>query len=267
MTMLNSVPVEARYTQRLAKGGALLSETRVLLEAWRTGETATKFEERVGTEDILGRVTARRALDIARVFTRRFLTPDDAPARHLKRLVEGNAPRQLVNDLIFYYAARQDDLLRDFVTMCYWPLVREGRLTIANSDVRSLILEAELDRRIPKPWSAEIKRDMAGRVMITLTDFGFLRELKPARREVLPYHVADGTLVYLAYLLHYEGVTDGLLARQWPWALFGLEPADVWYRLDALSADGWFIVQRAGEVVQLTWKYNGLEEVVDALAG
>jgi hypothetical protein len=38
--------------------------------------------KRVVREDLLGHATARRVRDIVRVFTLRFLTPTDAPARH-----------------------------------------------------------------------------------------------------------------------------------------------------------------------------------------
>src|SRR5258706_5550049 len=213
-----------QYTQALAKGGALLAETRILLLAWRPSGEITAFGERVLREDLLGRATARRVLDIVRVFTLRFLTPTNAPARRLCTLVAGNTPRQLYSDLVYYYTALRDDLLRDFVVHGYWPAVLRGRLTLSNQDVRSLILDAELDGRIRAPWSAEIKRDMAGRVMMALTDFGLLAELKPAKREILPYRPADGTLVYLAYLLHGEGVTDASLAEQPACTLFGLEP-------------------------------------------
>lgn len=266
MTVATAEP-DVQYTQALAKGGSLLAETRILAAAWQPGESGQDFAQRVLRADLLGRSTARRVLDIVRVFSLRFLLPTDAPARHLHVLVTRDAPRQLFTDLVFYYTARQDNLLRDFTVQRYWPAVREGRLTISNQDVRGLILEGEQDGRIPKPWSAEIKRDMAGRVMIALTDFGLLTELRPAKREVLPYRPADGTLVYLAYQLHMEGITDASLADQGAWALFGLERADVWHRLEVLSGEGWFLLQRAGEVVRITWRYRSMEEVVDALAG
>jgi len=255
------------YTQALAKGGALLRETRALLQVWEPGESGAAFAERVLREDVLGRATAHRVLDIVRVFSLRFLTPTDAPARHLRRLMSEGAPRQIFTDLVFYFTARQDDLLRDFTVLRYWPAVREGRLIIQNQDVRQLIWEAEQDGRIRTRWSAEIKRDMAGRVLITLTDFGLLREFKPAKREVVPYRPADGTVVYLAYLLHDMGVTDASIAQHEAWALFGLEPRDVWNRLELLAGEGWFIVQRAGEVVRIAWKHQRIEDVVDALAG
>lgn len=255
------------YTQALAKGGALLAETRALLLAWQPGEAITAFGERVLREDVLGRATAHRVKDIVRVFARRFLTPTDAPARCLRRLALGQTPRQVFSDLVFYYTARSDDLLRDVTVDRYWPAVREGRLLITNQDVRQLIAEAEQDGRIRSRWSAENKRDMAGRVLITLTEFGLLREHKPARREVIPYRAADGVVIYLAYLLHHCGVTDASLADQAAWAPFGLEARDVWNRLEALAGDDWFVVQRAGQVVRITWCYQNLAEAVDALAG
>jgi hypothetical protein len=255
------------YTQALSKGGSLLPETRILLTAWQPGETEEQLTEQVLGADLLGRATARRALDIVRVFALRFLTPTDATARHLKRFVAGAAPKQVFTDLVFFYTAQRDALLRDFTVQRFWPDVREGRLLITNSEVRRLILEAEQDGRISTPWSEEIKRDMAGRVLIALTDFGLVRTLKPAKREVLPYRVADSTVVYLAYLLHSQGVTDASLAEYPAWAIYGLEPADVWNRLEALAGEEWFVVQRAGQVVRITWRYDTMEEVVDALAG
>lgn len=254
------------YTQALAKGGALLPETRVLLAAWQPGEGEEELADRVLRSDLLGRATARRVLDIVRVFVLRFLTPTDTAARHLRRLDIAHRSKQVYGDLALFYAAQRDSLLHDYTVSRFWPAVREGRLVVANGDVRQLILEAEQDGRIPSPWSAEIKRDMAGRVLMALTDFGLLREFKPGKREVLPYRAADGTVVYLAHLLHEQGVTDSSLAAHPAWALFGLEPADVWHRLDLLAGEGWFVVQRAGQVARITWRHAGLEEAVDALA-
>jgi Putative inner membrane protein (DUF1819) len=254
------------YTQALSRGGALLDETRLLLRAWQPGESFAALTERVRREDTLGRATARRVSDIVRVFTTRFLTPSDAPARHLRDLVVKNAPRQIFGDLVFYYTALQDDLLRDFTVLHYWPAVREGRITFTPQDVRHLILEAEQDGRIRSPWPSAIKRDMAARVLNTLTDFGLFHLIKISVCEVAPYRPADGTIVYMSYLLHTNGITDSSLAEHSAWALFGLQAEDVWNRLEVLAGDGWFIIQRAGQVVRITWKYQSMEDAVHAIA-
>lgn len=263
--MTTSAP-SVQYTQALAKGGALLTETRLLLDAWQPGESEGELAQRALDQDLLGRATARRVLDIVRVFALRFLTPDDRPARHLKVLASRASDLQPFSDLVLFYTAGRDALLRDFLVTRFWPSVREGRLVISNKEMQQLIRDAEQDGRIPAPWSAEIKRDMAGRVMIALTDFGLLRPLKPATREVVPYRLSDGAAVYLAYLLHGQGVTDASLADQEAWAMFGLLPGEVWGRLERLASDGWFEVQRAGHVARITWAYGSVKEVVDALA-
>ena len=255
------------YTEALSRGGALLAETRVLALTWRPDESVEDLIERARTQDLLGKSTARTVKDYVRVFARRFLIPSDQPARHLQRLAGALVPLQVFDDLAIYYLTQKDALLHDAAVLLYWPMAREGRTAVALDDVRQFLADAERDGRIAKPWSAAVKRDMPARVLNALAEFGLLGPLRNGRREILSYHPADGTLVYLAYLLHADGITDGSLADQPAWSLFGLEPSDVWNRLELLATAGWFIVQRAGQVVRVTWRYAHVEEAIDALVG
>ena len=107
---------------------------------------------------------------------------------------------------------------------------------------------------------------MAGRVLGVLSAFGLLAEDRPAQGAVPTPCTVAGALVYLAYLLHWRGVTDASLAGQRDWALFGLEPRQVWSRLEGLSGAGWWILQRSGEVARISWSYQCVEEVLRALA-
>lgn len=264
--MTASAP-QIQYTQALAKGGALLPETRTLLRMWTPGETEARFAERILAGDLLGRATARRVLDIVRVFALRFLTPTDRAARLLKFIVDAGSLQQCFSDLVLFYAAQRDPLLRDFLTTRFWPSVLGGQMVISNREMQLLIREAEHDGRIPARWSEEIVRDMAGRVMIALTDFGLVRQLKPGVREIAHYRLSDGAAVYLAHLLHEDGVSDQSLAHHPVWSWFGLAPSDVLSRFDELAGQRWFVVQRAGQVVRITWSCASLEEAVIALAG
>lgn len=252
-----------RYTQALSKGGALIDETRLLLRAWSPGETEAELAQRALDTNLLGRATARRVLDIVRVFALRFLAPTDEPARHLRHITSSAQTSSLFSDLVFLYTVRRDPLLRDFVADVYWPAVREGRLIMTNTDVMQLVRSAEIDGRITMPWSDEIRRDMCGRVMIALTDFGLLRPVKPAVRDVASYHPHNWTLVYLAYLLHGKGVTDSSLTEAKEWSWFGLQPEETWDHLSALAGEGWFLLQRAGDVKRITWLYPSMESILD----
>ena len=75
---------------------------RALLLAWEPGEPPAAFARRVHQDDLVGKATARTVKDYVYAFTCRFLTPTDAPARHLRRLALGGSARQTLNDLIFY---------------------------------------------------------------------------------------------------------------------------------------------------------------------
>jgi hypothetical protein len=51
------------------------------------------------------------------------------------------------------------------------------------------------------------------------------------------------------------------------WRLFGLEPLDVIGVWRALSGQGHLIVQSAGGIVNVSWKYEQMSEVIDVIAG
>lgn len=256
-----------RYTPALLKGRGLTGEMRTLLRAWQPGESEASLARRALAEDLLGKATAKRARDIVHVFARRLLIPTDAPAQHLKPLAHSDGPRQVLNDLLFYYSARCDALMWDFTVERYWPAARDGRLSLANVAADDYLWEAEQDGRIAGPWSGEVKREVAGRLRGVLADFGLLDLHRAGQRHILDYHPADGTLLYMAHLLHARGVPDGFLAEQGDWLLFGLEPPGVWARLDALASQRWFVIQRAGQVAHITWRYSEPAEVVRALIG
>jgi hypothetical protein len=49
------------------------------------------------------------------------------------------------------------------------------------------------------------------------------------------------------------------------WQLFGMTPGDIREELKRISKKGWLIVQSAGDVTRISWRFNSLEEVVDVI--
>ena len=262
-----------KCTATISKGGALLNETRILLEAWKPGEPVSVFKDRVLQTDLLGKTTARRAEDLLRrVFERRFLQPTDQPARMLQGLVAngtGMTPsgRRVFADLCLLYSARLDALLRDAITEVYWPAAQAGQLPFSKRDLLVFVDEAQQAGRMASPWSDAVKTKVARGLLRAMAEFGLLAEPKRSRFEIRPFHPDDGTIVYLAHELHFAGVTDTLLARHPDWQLYGLQPAEVSAAIDRLTADGWWIAQSGGGLLRISWKHETLEEVVDALVG
>lgn len=264
--MTTSAQAVPRYTIAVCKGSALLEETKALLRAWQPNESLNEFQQRVQREDILGRATAYRVKDIVRrVFARRLLRPDSRPAIHLKHLLTAGSSK-LVSDLLLLFAARNDDLLRDVIADFYWPAVHEGQLLITPNQVVAFLRQAEMDGLMAGKWSEQVRVKVARGLLRALADFGMLREVKRGRRETVSYHPSDSALVYLAYNLHFSGLTDSAVVSHRDWRVFGLHESEVRSALDSLTPAGWWMIQAAGSVVRISWKCTSMEDVVDALA-
>lgn len=258
---------DRRYTIALCKGAALVDETRTLVQHWNPGEEIGEFVDRILQENILARATAYRTKDIVRrVFARRFLVPTDAPARRLKKLMNNGLPRKLFSEVLFLYAARADRFLYDFTTDVFWPACRRRRSTLTRDDVTAFIVEATDAGLIEQPWSSKVQVKIARAVLSTLRDVGFLREERRGHREIVSYYLSDEGVAYLAYDLHLTGLSDAAMCEHPDWRLFGLDRGRVLGRLDNLGEDKGMLVQRAGSVVQITWKYESVEELIDGLS-
>jgi len=259
---------DRRYTIALCKGAALVDEMRTLVQHWTPDKEIGCFVDRVLRDNLLARGTAYRTKDIVRrVFARRLLVPTDAPARHLKRLIDNRLPRRLFVEVLFLYAARADRLLYDFTTEVFWPACRRGRSILTTDDVLAFLAEA-IDRgQIEEAWSSNVQVKIARAVLSTLRDVGFLREVQRGQREIVSYYLSDEGVAYLAYELHEAGLSDSAVCEHPDWQLFGLDRGRVLGRLDHLGADKGMLVQQAGSVVGITWKHESVEEMIDDLAG
>ena len=78
--------------------------------------------------------------------------------------------------------------------------------------------------------------------------------------------IMSETAVFLAYELHFGRAEDDAIVRHRDWGLFGLSPADVISSLDKAATQGHLFVQHSGSVLRVEWKYQTMEEMLDALA-
>jgi hypothetical protein len=249
----------------IAKGAAAVTELRDLLQHWQPGESAADLLARTQQADVLGKQTAYRTRDmVRRVFRPRLLMPDDRAARALKVWVEQGGDQQTFRELIFLYEARADDLVYDFTVRQFWPACRSGQLTLSVNEVLAFFDEAARDGRLPKPWSPQVQVKVARGVLGALREFGFLREDKNHRREIVLYRLTDAGLAYLVHDLHFAGLADATLVEHPDWGLFGLDRRHLLERLDALDERAGLIVQRAGDVVRLSWSHASMESLLYA---
>jgi hypothetical protein len=100
----------------------------------------------------------------------------------------------------------------------------------------------------------------------TLVDFELIAENRYGQRQIKPLFMLPETATYLAYDLHFQGVADQEIHRHEDWAIFGMMPADVIAALNKSATLGHLFIQHSGAILRLEWKYNNMDQVLDAIA-
>lgn len=250
----------------LIKGAAAIEEIRALLLHWIPGEDSQTLLARVQASGLLGKATAYRTQDmVMRVFAPRLLLPINAPALYLKSYVEAGGHEQTFREMLLLHEARAEDILYDFICLKFWPAYQRGELWLRLSDALEFLDEAVQRGHITEKWSASTRTRTAQALIKSLTEFGFLRGSRSQQREVVPYRITDDGLAYLAYDLHFAGLSDGAVVEHPDWGVFGLGRSHLLDRLDALGEAAGLLVQRAGDVVRISWAHSSMESVIHAL--
>ncbi|SEM84090.1 Putative inner membrane protein [Stigmatella aurantiaca] len=256
------------YTSRAIKSTGLLDETRLLLRAWRPGESAADLRRRVRDEGLLGKTTAARAVDVVtHVFNQRFLAAGVETTKCIQQLLQVRGAGGWFDHVCFLLTARNDVVLRDAATRFLPDCVEAGRTTVDTASFEAFLLDREADGHIPKPWSPTVRRRVAQHILGQLSDFGALT--KPRRagvRTILRFEPDPVAVAWLAYDLHFKGVSDGAILEHEDWAVWALGPAAVRENLLHMAVPSLWELQVAGSVAQFTWGCHSMREVVDVLA-
>ena len=255
------------YSAELAKGQGSIPEILTLLEHWEPGMSSQTLAKMTVEQGLLARSSAMRAKDLATVvFARRLLADDGRPAADLKYLMERGADRALVRQLILLFTARRQAVIRDYVVDVYWPRAATGAMTIGREEVDDFLEDAVGDGRISPRWSESMTERIAGGLNGTLADFGLLEDQRKSTRAIRPYAILNGTALYLAHEVHFKGYNDTSILESPDWKLFGLDRPAVLKRLEQASQGGHFIMQYAGDLLRIAWRYDSMQDCLDGIA-
>lgn len=255
-----------KYTTELSKGQGMIQETMAILKIWNPSMSVAELKSLAVKEGVTGRATALRVRDIVgRVFASRYLCEEVKPAQNIKLLLElGVSPNKL-NQIFFIYTTRAHDVLHDFISEVYWAKYSAGTTHITRQDALDFLVRAVNNGIITPHWSETIMLKVARYLTGCLTDFQLTGKNQGGKREILPFRIYPITTVYLAYSIHFTGLSENAIIEHDDWRLFGLEPMDVRYELER-AANGHFITQFSGDLVRISWKHKTMEEALRGIS-
>ena len=244
------------FTARIIKGGALLAESRRLIDVWNDDETTQANLERIRSHNRLGLPSRARTADTLEILRQRFIDPQPSLLPSLRMTARNSAT---FRDACYYEAARNDDLLAfsaESVLFEWWEL---GRSSVPTDRFERALLEASPGSNLHR-WNEQTRRRVVHGLLSALRDFGILEGKN--NKQISPPTLSLGGFAYVAGRLRQQG--DGDIAASPVWRRWLLDDDRV--RGLFLEADrlGLLRYAEAGSLTRIDWIFDDLEEVVRA---
>ena len=257
---------EKNYTTQLQAGLGMIPETMALLRLWEPGLIPAHLADRAVETGLFSRTTARRARNmVAEMFAPRYLANGYAAASRVKYLLDHQFPPDSLIQLFFLQTARAQQVFGDFVIEIYWPKYSAGSDAISRDDAERFIHQALDSGRMQRRWSESTIRRVSGYLIGCCIDFGLLAGSGRTKRAIKRFSIRKEVALYLAYDLHFAGLSDMAVVQHPDWRLFGLEVQEVINLMKNLSHDGHLLIQSSADLIQVSWKYRSMEECLAAL--
>ena len=252
------------YTTRLLKGGAVLDDTRQVVDLWELDLDARANLERLSAENPLAKRSRSRLDDLLYwVIQRRFVDPGPHVIPALKGLVHDH---RAFREACYYEASRADALIAGFVEEPLWDWWQQGRLAVGVDDVSAWLTGLVESGRAPD-WSDSVRTRLAQGMLAALRDFGILAGAPRChRKEFAPPAMTARGFAYVAWREHEQGASSRALATGGVWRRWLLDAASVEALFNQSARLGVLQLSRAGSAVRLDWRVGGLAEATRVAA-
>lgn len=247
-------------TSRIIKGGAMLDDTRRLVESWDDSRTPDENLEAFRAENLLAKSSRKRAEDTLQILRQRFVDPGPHLVPTIRVLVR-NA--RAFREACYYEAARNDELLAYVAEEILFDWRDRRRFSLTTEDVVRALLD-----RPPEPsvaeWGEQTRVRVVHGVLSALRDFGVLEG--KANKRIAPASLSVPGFVYILARLREQGLSTAETIDSSVWRRWLLEQRDVRALLLEADREGVIRFSDAGSVVRIDWHYDSLEEIARAVA-
>ncbi len=254
---------KARYTSRIIKAGALLADTKLLLENWDQEADVQANLDRARQENLFGKASRSRIEDILLVFRQRYLN-DPEILKALVALVRGRMRAESLDRVLYFQAARFDRLLHDLVTEVLVGWSNRSDREVRPWEVQNWVEEQVEADRTEHPWSPAVQRRVVQGLLSALRDFGILEG--SAKKRLAFVDLPLDAFAFAAFQLQGEGRSGKALLHDPEWRLFLLPEGTVERFFLEAHQEGLLQYYAAGPVVRVDFPAQNLEEYARVLS-
>jgi hypothetical protein len=251
------------YASKIIKAGALLADTKTLLNEWDEARTVAENLERFRHENLFGKASRSRVEDILAIFRQRYLA-DPELLRALLVLARSTMPAQSLDRILYLLTLRNDPLLHDVVADLLLPFYERGQQEITVADLTLWVRQQVAAGFTERAWGQETTERVAQGIAATLRDFGVLQGVLH-KRIAAPFLPTDA-FCFIALLRYRELQSGERLLRDPEWRLFFLPDLAVERMFVAAHQEHLLEYYAAGRVVRIEFPTLSLEEYARALA-
>ena len=252
-----------RYSSKIIKAGALLPDTKLLLETWDTGADVEDNLERVREENLLGKSSRSRVEDVLRVFRQRYLK-DPEMLRALLALVKEGMPAESLDRVLYFQAAQSDPLLHDLVAEVLAEWSTRSDREVRTSEIQNWVDQQVRAGHTERPWSFEVQRRVVQGLLATLRDFGVLEG--SVKKRIAYVYLPIDAFAFIAFQLMREGRSGERLLNDPDWRLFFLPQGGAERFFLEAHQEGLLEYYAAGRVVRIDFPVKDLEDYAGFLA-
>lgn len=252
------------YNSSLQKAGAVMADMRILVRNWTDGDIHSQ-QEKVITENILGKETRSRSVDtLRRTFIPRFVKGDPPKAwKIVRHLEDRNVASELITPIYYWVTARAEPLMYQFMADEILPRSQGVDQRIRIEETKSWISRVLSENG--QEWSDVVTTKVARGLLAALRDFGILKG--KAKKEITPAYLPIESFSYIAFALYKLCASGERLVQHPDWKLFLMTPPVVERLFLAAHQQGHLRYEAAGRIHRIEFNSATFEEMADVVNG
>ena len=248
------------YTTNIQKGGALLDDARLMVEAWDPHASIEDNLDAIREGRGLVKATRSRAADVVlRILKPRLIDPGPFVIEALRTV---RSDPTAFAEIVYFEAMRDDRLLRDFATGPLYSLYSSGRSHVAVEDTLDWLATVSDPRA--RAWSDTVRVKVGRGLLAALRDFGVLDGA--VKKRFGPPRISNSGFAYAAWRLTGEAGADRVIFTTDLWRAWLLDARRVEELALELDRHGVWSYAAAGSSTRIDWRSRDVCEVLDAAA-